>query len=217
MRWWRAGGVVLVAAGVVAVGSMFARAGDPYGSLVTVVGVVALFTGTYLGAVVLLAVLAATFRSHLLRRLLARFAPDRLSRLIAGALLLSGVSPTAANSEPQPHLSVSPQQLATGLDDDLQALIDRLGWSSQKPIDEMFFGVSSYTVVAGDSFWRIAERRVQAATQQAGSAVSVRTVATYWLALIEANLDELVQAGNPDLLHVGQVLELPPLEGNGLS
>ncbi|MEX2533327.1 MAG: LysM domain-containing protein [Nitriliruptoraceae bacterium] len=219
MRWWRAAGAVLVAAGLIGGASMFARAADPYGSLVTAVFVLALLTGAYLLVIVLLTVLTATFRSHVLPRLLSRFAPGRLSRLIAGALLLSGVSPTAANSaiEPQSNLSLFPLELATGLDDDVQALIDRLGWSSQGPTDEMLYAVSSYTVVTGDSFWRIAERHVQAAAEQAVSVVTVRTVATYWLALIEANLDVLVEAGNPNLLHVGQVLELPPFEGNGLS
>jgi len=219
MRWRRLGGVVLVAAGLIAGGSMFARAADPYGSLVTAAFVLALLAGSYLVVIVALTVLAATLRSHLLRQLLSRFAPGRLSRLIAGALLLGGMSPAEANSavEPSRVQFFSLHGLVEPRNDDVQALVDRLGFSAQQSLDEVILGNSSYTVTAGDSFWRIAERFVQAAGKQAGSDVTVRDVATYWLTLVELNFDELVEAGNPDLLFVGQVLELPPLKSNGLS
>jgi nucleoid-associated protein YgaU len=71
----------------------------------------------------------------------------------------------------------------------------------------------SYTVVAGDSFWQIAKRQVEAHDATA----PVRAVAVYWLELIETNLDELVVAGDPNLLLPGQVLQLPAFHPDGPS
>ena len=67
---------------------------------------------------------------------------------------------------------------------------------------------TSYTVMAGDSFWSIAAQRVRSAT---GLAPSDAEVARYWRVLIEANRDHLVVPGEPDLIHPGQVFTLPPV------
>ena len=60
------------------------------------------------------------------------------------------------------------------------------------------------TVAPGDSFWTIAADAV------AGAGLPDAVVAQYWEALMDANADRLVEPGNPDLLHVGQDLILPP-------
>lgn len=61
-------------------------------------------------------------------------------------------------------------------------------------------------VVPGESFWSIAADHVRAASPDASDA----EVADYWQQLIDQNVDRLVDPGNPDLLHVGQQLRLPP-------
>ena len=63
------------------------------------------------------------------------------------------------------------------------------------------------TVADGDSFWSIAEQLVR---YQLGRTPLDDEVIEPWLALIDANLDRLVEPENPDLLHPGQVLRLPP-------
>ena len=62
------------------------------------------------------------------------------------------------------------------------------------------------TVVAGDSFWRIAEQQV---TQQLGHPPTVDEVTAYWVQLLDLNADRLVRLGNPNLIYPGQVLVLP--------
>jgi LysM domain len=65
-----------------------------------------------------------------------------------------------------------------------------------------------YTVVRGDSFWTIADERLEEIGPD-GLTPQVRL--DYWRRLITANSDRLVFAGNPDLLYAGQTLVLPPL------
>lgn len=60
-------------------------------------------------------------------------------------------------------------------------------------------------VEPGMSFWSIAEETLL----DAGRPSTERDIARYWRTLIEANLDRLVAAGNPDLLLPGQELRLP--------
>ena len=63
-----------------------------------------------------------------------------------------------------------------------------------------------YTVAVGDSFWSIAEDQV---TIRLGRTPTDAEVLEPWLALIDANRDRLLDPGDPDLLHPGQVLRLP--------
>ena len=64
-----------------------------------------------------------------------------------------------------------------------------------------------WTVVAGESFWSIAEEVVGEAL---GRTPSVAEVDGYWRTLIEANRDRLVSP-SPDLVRPGQVFVLPPV------
>jgi nucleoid-associated protein YgaU len=66
---------------------------------------------------------------------------------------------------------------------------DVSGGSSTRPADS----ARTYTVVAGDSLSRIAKREFGDANK--------------WHAIYEANRDTIK---NPDLIHPGQVLNLPP-------
>lgn len=64
----------------------------------------------------------------------------------------------------------------------------------------------TYTVVPGDSFWRIAAVRVEAHLRRVPEPSEI---ATYWRALIAANEDRLAVPGNPDLIFPGDQLVLP--------
>lgn len=64
---------------------------------------------------------------------------------------------------------------------------------------------TEHTVEAGDSFWSVAADVVSAGGEKDAAAIT-----RYWAALLDANAERLVEPGNPDLLHVGQVLLLPP-------
>jgi hypothetical protein len=61
-------------------------------------------------------------------------------------------------------------------------------------------------VAPGESFWSIAAAQV---ASQLGRPPAAEEVVGYWSALIAANEERLVEPGNADLLHVGQVLTLP--------
>jgi hypothetical protein len=65
-------------------------------------------------------------------------------------------------------------------------------------------GPGTVEVVAGDSFWTLA-----GALAGSGGTADTAEVTIVWSALIDANRDRLVEPGNPDLLHVGQVLVVP--------
>ncbi len=67
---------------------------------------------------------------------------------------------------------------------------------------------ATWRVEPGDHLWSIAARVV---TDHLGGAPDERRIAAYWLDLIAANRDRLVDPDNPDLILPGQRLSLPPL------
>lgn len=66
---------------------------------------------------------------------------------------------------------------------------------------------STHRVEAGDSLWSIARAEVEAATD---GPVSEAEVARYWAALVDSTRSSL-RSGSPDLIHPGEVLELPAI------
>lgn len=65
---------------------------------------------------------------------------------------------------------------------------------------------STWTVSPGDHLWSIAEAVL---VQKLGSAPDEKAVANYWLQILDANRARLADPSNPDLLVVGQVINLP--------
>lgn len=85
---------------------------------------------------------------------------------------------------------------------------DRDPATDRAPTAERFEPGTSLEVAEGEHFWHIAEQTVRADDPDASAA----QVTGYWVQLVDANLDILVEPGNPDLLLVGQAVELPPLQ-----
>ncbi|HEU5082127.1 MAG TPA: hypothetical protein VFU14_02215 [Acidimicrobiales bacterium] len=65
---------------------------------------------------------------------------------------------------------------------------------------------ATWTVVAGESLWSIAEELLADAW---GRPATDPEIAPYWQHLVAANRGRLVDPADPDLIHPGQVLEVP--------
>jgi hypothetical protein len=66
---------------------------------------------------------------------------------------------------------------------------------------------ATWRVEPGDSLWSVAAEVLADAW---GRPPSDREIDPYWRAVVERNRPRLVDPADPDLLHPGQVLELPP-------
>lgn len=88
----------------------------------------------------------------------------------------------------------------------LPADADISGASSQRPAPEIpnegSRAVPSVAAAPGDNLWDIAEQRMEADLQRSPS---TSETATYWSRVVAANQP----MRDPDLIHVGQVIELP--------
>lgn len=69
-----------------------------------------------------------------------------------------------------------------------------------------------WVIEPGDHLWGVAEQTLAA---HMGRPPADTEVVPYWRALIELNRSSLVDRDNPDLVRVGQVVELPPLPPAG--
>lgn len=69
-----------------------------------------------------------------------------------------------------------------------------------------------HVVAPGEHLWAIASARVAAARPRGAGPPPGAAVAVYWLRLVEANRDGL-RSGDPDVVHPGERLALPPLRG----
>lgn len=200
--WLRAGVLTLLVFGVLVVLGVGA---DPYQALLHVAVGVGIVAASYVVAGAVIVLLARVTRARSLRRVVFALAPNSAGRVMSMLVAFVTVSPamvSQADAETHPTSMPVVHEDAT----EMQRFVQRFGFASDAAT--MVRDSATYTVQAGDSFWRIAARQVDAVRLDA----SVRDVAVYWLTLIEANFDVLVDAGNPDLLHVGQVLALPPVQ-----
>lgn len=69
---------------------------------------------------------------------------------------------------------------------------------------------SVYSVVAGDSLWSIAARKVAQQTGRPEGALPDGEVARYWSRVIATNRDRL-RSGDPSLIYPKEQIELPPV------
>lgn len=67
---------------------------------------------------------------------------------------------------------------------------------------------SAWVAEPGDSLWSIAEELLTDAWQRPPTGAETDP---FWRALVERNRGRLVDPGDPDLIHPGQVFEVPPL------
>lgn len=67
---------------------------------------------------------------------------------------------------------------------------------------------ATWTVAPGESLWSIAEDLLADAWQRPPSDAETDP---FWRALVERNRDRLADPADPDLIHPGQVFEVPPL------
>lgn len=63
----------------------------------------------------------------------------------------------------------------------------------------------TWVVSSGEHFWSIASSHVG---DTLGHPPTALQVVEYWRSLVDANLP-VIRSGNPDLIHPGEVLELP--------
>jgi len=66
---------------------------------------------------------------------------------------------------------------------------------------------TTWTVAAGESFWSIAEELLAEAW---GRVPTDAEIDPFWRALVDANRGRLIDPADPDLVHPGQVFEIPP-------
>ena len=69
-------------------------------------------------------------------------------------------------------------------------------------------GATSYTVVAGDHLWAIAERSL---TEMSGLHPDQVDLARYWVRVVDANRGR-IRSGDPDLIFPGEVIQLPDVD-----
>ena len=200
-----------------------------------VAGVVRLVTMAAVGYLVLVALAhlgACLVGGDTLRRRTARLNPRVIAALAAAAALGSGpaagaaaaAAPAGAPRGAGATMTVLDNgtggQRGSGGEGATMTLLDGStgdptapGPGSTPPIAVAAVPVSAgasgpLTVIVrpGDHFWSIAERRVVLAV---GGRPTEEQVRAYWVALVEANRDRLVDPGNADLILPGQELVLP--------
>lgn len=190
---------------------------DPIVAVATILRWMALVMSYYLAAV-LLAIVAT--RNQLDDTPLRFAVPARFATAVGlfigfGAVAVPLTAHMASPSQPIESAAVDDLRL-TRLDDSLTLERVHPGLPPDRPVPETGGPAErrtsrldvddSWTVAPGDSFWAIADEHLQDTWERD---VTEAEVATYWKVLIDANVDRLVEPGNPDLLYPGQVLTLP--------
>lgn len=191
---------------------------DPVALIATIVRWIALALAYYLFVAV--AVLALTEpdpdnAATGIRRLV----PPGMASVVGVALGLTATAGPAvihmASTGPATSLN-PPQSLTLSTLDDPLVLDEQSEAETINPADHTGTIHTSapapelWEVRTGDSMWLIA-RETLADDLPAGENITDQTVAAYVDVLVEANLDRLVEPGNPDLILPGQELVLPSI------
>lgn len=203
------------------------------GAATAVIRLAAMLGLIYLGAIAALFTIGGSFRLAWLRRL-ALFAasPGLRHRLSAGALTLAIVAtPATAHSQTSNGGTFAERSDAgaeshgppTRFDREPIVLTD-IGPVIVGPMtgpgrqdspperhaarlthNDVESNSGEWVVESGDHLWAVAEQTLKSA----GNATDVDAIASYWRRMIAAN--ETVLNGNPDLIHAGQIITLPPV------
>lgn len=129
-----------------------------------------------------------------------------------GGHLAAGHRPVAvarARRAPAPHTTVTMERLPTPPPVPGSATMRVIDDSPAAPPPAITPAPmpSSWTVGSGDTFWHVAQATLSAAW---GRPPSGHELMPYWLAVIGHNRHNLADPANPDLIFVGQQLDLPP-------
>lgn len=117
---------------------------------------------------------------------------------------------TAPSTSPVERPATSPGATATPSTTATTSTAPATGAPASEPevVATPTTGDDEWVVAPGESFWSIAEEALRDA--RGGTQPADEEIASYWRQLIAANRARLSAPDNPDLLHVGQALVLPP-------
>lgn len=184
----------------------------PAPAAVGVVWLAALVVAAWLVVACLLQLIAGQARGGWLRSLADHVAPVALRGFVAASVTaaLALGSPTGAGAGDAPGIATlhplgAEEVPATSSTVVTSPAVTPADAATATPVPGT--PVEAYTIRPGDSFWSVARRRLA----DAAPGAAPPSHHDYWRRLIAANLDRLVDPGNPDLLYPGQVLVLPPL------
>jgi hypothetical protein len=196
---------------------------EPTLAIMSLLRVFVLAVSWYLVGVTAVGVLARLAGAVRLVRLADALTVPALRRLLQSALGLGlatamVAAATPARAQPLPlqllerTAAESAEATGTGVPDPLPSVSPAvpLPLVAGRAADVVIERAGQHTVVAGESFWRIAADRV---AHETGHRPSDAEVAVYWRRLIEQNRSRLADPGNPDLLFPGQRLDLPSVAG----
>ncbi len=190
---------------------------EPGSTAIALVRLVAEVVAWYLLGLTILYGLAATLRSGGMASLADALAAPGAARLVRGGLGLGLLASTAAAGAATPPGDVAEPSRSTASMRPLPA-VEGDGTAWMVPVTEEVQTPqaaptitaerpNTWTVSEGESFWSIAE---DALADARGRTPTIAEIDPYWRALIDANRGRLVDGDDPDLIHPGQVFELPP-------
>lgn len=223
---WSGGGTLDVPAGSATEIRRWLEATEPALLAAALLRLIGLAGCTYVGLLLVVAVLADVLRWGRLGAVSLRLAPARLRRsvmggaslgLAAGALLTPAPAQASAVPGGGPPANVQPAAsddtaVMTKLEEDTP---EDEGWAPDARMTKLDPATPAATprtpspdtwvVMPGESFWSIAEQVL--AESQARPREG--DIVAYWQRLIVANRDRLADPDNPDLLFAGQELTIP--------
>jgi hypothetical protein len=159
----------------------------------------------YLAAATIVAIVAAAARAPVLDSIARRVTPALVRAIVADIASASVVTGALLGAQPAAHLSNAIVSAPIGSEDEpagtatMRVVADE---PAQKPTPQRV------EVVPGDSFWTLAEMALADAWSRPPTDPQV---AAYWKELILLNQARLAVPGEPDLIFVGQELDLPPI------
>ncbi len=198
---------------------------DPAVAVFAVLRLVALGVASYLLAVLVLGVVARLSRSRSAERAVDAVTPLGLRRVAAALFGIGLVGVTAGplagddGAAPTETLVVLDRGAATGPTETLAPLDDEAGRAEGEATLSLLPPVKLHHVEApapppletwivqpGDHLWSIAESHL---AEVMGRQPTDSEIAPYWRQVIEHNRSRLSDPAHPDLLFVGESIELP--------